>query len=345
MTVRSQIQNKLLPEVSPRWQEQVSFGLSAYAMNEFHSAASNARMVVANSNTAVSKSERLLANQKLANQFGKLFDSLSLVKPTSYVNIDHSHMNGLTALVGAMQTRKGRALPCLVETTYSEDLSARDDAPPREQSLRWNKQAARLSQCFTGHCIDSLQGFHDRLGFWPKLVFDRWFANYSLVTHLSAEGAIYYIRLKAGRYVECEGKRVKAEQLEKDAVIELFGLRLRIVRSPKDGKNDEPWYILTNDFSSSRAKVIRIYYYRFEIEEDFKDIKHILGLKRTRFNNPNSLKVILWLMALGIALLYLATKHLVRVSHSAHPKKQCSWFRIAFEAWQRAIHESLALTG
>ena len=43
--VRSQIQNKLLPEVSPRWQEQVSFGLSAYAMNEFHSAASNARMV------------------------------------------------------------------------------------------------------------------------------------------------------------------------------------------------------------------------------------------------------------------------------------------------------------
>ena len=140
-------------------------------------------------------------------------------------------------------------------------------------------------------------------------------------------------------------KRVKAEQLEKDAVIELFDLRLRIVRSPKDGKNDEPWYILTNDFSSSRAKVIRIYYHRFEIEEDFKDIKHILGLKRTRFNNPNSLKVILWLMALGMALLYLVTKQLVRTTQAAHPKKQRSWFRIAFEAWQRSIHEHMVLTG
>lgn len=344
--VRSQIQNKLLPEVPPRWQEQVSFGLKAYALSEFHSAASNARMVVDNPNTAVSKSERLLANQKLANHFGTVFDSLGLVKPDSFVNIDHSDMNGLTALVGAIQTRQGRAIPCLIETTYSEHLSARDDVTPRKKALRWSMQAARLSQCFTGHVIDSLQTFADRLGFWPRLVFDRWFANESLVTHLQSEGVTFYIRLKAGRYVLYGNQQLTVEELaEKDTAIELFGLSLRVVRSPKHRGMSEPWYILTNDFSSSRAKVVKIYYHRFEIEEDFKDIKHILGLKRTRLNNPNSLKVILWLMAIGMALLYLATKAFITREQQVHLKKQRSWFRIAFESWQRALRTELQLTG
>jgi Transposase DDE domain len=344
--VRTLIQNKLLPALPSRWQAQFSFGLQAYALNEFHSAAGNARQVVANPNTAVSKSERLLANQNLAMQLGTVFDGLGLVRPSSYVNFDHSDMNGLTAFVGARQTRQGRALPCCVAVTYSEHLCARDDAPAREKQLRWNQQAARQQQCFTGHVIDTLQDFHDRLGFWPKLVFDRWFANESLVTHLQAEGATFYIRLKAGRYVEYQGKRVPVDQLpDKNSQITLFGLRLRTVRSPKSRRATEPWYILTNDFSSSRSKVIRIYYHRFEIEEDFKDLKHILGLKRTRLNNPNSLVIILWLMALGMALLYLAAKPVVQSAQESHPKKQRSWFRIAFETWQRAIRAELQLTG
>jgi len=72
-------------------------------------------MVVSNLNTAARKSERLLANLKLASRLGEAYDSFQLVKPTSYVNVDHSDLHGIVALVGAVQTRMCRAIPCMVE--------------------------------------------------------------------------------------------------------------------------------------------------------------------------------------------------------------------------------------
>ena len=339
--VRQLTQNKLLPAVPKKWLEQFQFGLQAYGLKAFHSATSNARQVVANANTAARKSERLLANDRLADQFGVTFDALNLVKPSSFVNVDHSDMNRLTALVAAVQTRKGRAIPCLVETTYSDRLPGLGSkrSTPRTNRLRRQRAEVRKVQSFTGHYIDALQGLHDRLSFWPKLVFDRGFGNESLVTHLSAEGAIFYIRLKAGRFVELDGQQIEVKQLaEKDAPATLFGLDLRVVRSPKSRRATEPWYILTNDQTSSRAKVIRIYYHRFEIEETFKDMKHIFELKRTRLNNPNSLKVILWLVSIGIALLYLATKPTKQTLYVNHAKKQVSWLRQAYEQLQQATN-------
>jgi hypothetical protein len=189
--LRTRIQNQLLPSVPTRWRSQLSFGLQAYSLRAFQSAASNARMAVANSHTAARKVERLFRNQALADSLGIVFDSLGLVKQTSYVNVDHSDMNGLTALVGALQTRNGRAVPCFVETTYSDRLSAREDAPPRKKALRDARALEREYRSFTGHTIDALQDFADRLGFWPKLVFDRGFRNESIVTHLDAAGATF----------------------------------------------------------------------------------------------------------------------------------------------------------
>ena len=335
--LRTRIQNQLLPSIPVRWRTQLSFGLQAYGLHAFQSAAGNARMAVANAHTAARKVERLFQNQALADSLGEVFDSLKLVRPASYVNVDHSDMNGLTALVGAVQTKIGRAIPCFVETTYSDRLSARSDAPPRKKALRAARATARRHQSFTGHTIDALQNFHDRLGFWPKLVFDRGFGNESIVTHLQAEGATFYIRVKSGKDVEFDGERVPIQQLtDKDAAIELYGLTLRVIRSPKDGKNDEPWYILTNDFSRSRDKVVRIYYHRFEIEETFRDMKHIFELKRTRLNKPLSLKLILWFVSLGIALLYKVTRPARRQTYQAHPKKQTSWLRQAYEQLHQA---------
>ena len=340
--LRTRIQNQLVPAVPSRWQQQFSFGIQAYGLRAFQSASCNARMVSVKAATAIRKKERLFNNQKLADSLGTAFDSLKLVKATSFVNIDHSDMNGLTALVGAVQTRKGRAIPCFVETTYSDRLSAREDAPPRKKALRAARTEVRKSQSFTGHTIDALQDFHDRLGFWPKLVFDRGFGNESIVEHLNAEGAIFYIRVKSGRYVELDRQRIKIQELnEKDATVQLFGLTLRVIRSNKDGKNDEPWYILTNDMSSSRTKIVRIYYYRFEIEETFKDMKHIFELKRTRLNKPLSLKFLLWFVALGIALLYLVTKSTIQQLISTNPKKQTSWLRQAYEQLGQATNQLL----
>jgi hypothetical protein len=330
------IQNKLLSAAPKKWQPQLSFGLQAYALQTFQGAASNARRVVPNPNTAARKSERLLANQKLANQLGTVFDQLSLVRPGSYVNVDHSDMHGLAALVGAIQTRNGRAIPCFVETTYALQLPAHEHAGPRLKRLRRDMVVARKQQSFTGHTIDSLQDFHDRLGFWPKLVFDRGFGNESIVTHLYAEGATFYVRLKGGRYVDYDSQKTEVKQLkDKDATVSLYGLTLRVVRSPRSRRAPEPWYILTNDMQSSRTKIVKIYYHRFEIEETFKDTKHVFEFDHIRLTKPNSLKVLLWCIFLGIAVLYAVTKPTKQRAQS-HPKKRISWIRQALEQLHQA---------
>lgn len=334
--VRTLAQTKFMPSVPKRWNKQFSFGLQAFGLKPFQSAGSNARSVVPNAHTAATKADRLLANAKLAGHLGTVFDQLGLVRPSSFVNVDHSDMHGLTALVGAVQTRNGRAIPAMVETTYASTIPSASDKP-KWQRFRAAMVTSRRIQSLTGHTIDALQDFHDRLGFWPRLVFDRGFGNESLVTHLAAEGCIFYIRLKAGRFVELEGQKTEVKELaEKDATVRLFGLTLRVIRSPKSRRAKEPWYILTNDFTSSRNKVVRIYYHRFEIEETFKDMKHIFELKRTRLQKPGSLKAILWLVSLGIALLYLVTKPTKVPAKHTNPKKQTSWLRQAYEQLQQA---------
>lgn len=345
---RTLIQNKLMQAVPTKWWPQLSFGLEAFALRPFQSAGSNARSVVANANTAASKVRRLLGNHKLATELGTVFDQLGLVRPGSYVNVDHSDFDGLTALVGARQTRNGRAIPCFVETTYALHLPAEGSqkSTPRWDSLRTDMCFAREQQSFTGHTIDALQDFADRLGFWPRLVFDRGFANESIVEHLQAEGATFYIRLKAGNYVECDGQSTKIEHLaSKDATVELFGLTLRVVRSPQSRRAPEPWYILTNDMTSSRNKIVKIYYHRFEIEETFKDTKHLFELHQLKFMRPTSLKVVLWLVFLGIALLHVAVRATKQETTANNPKRQISWVRQAYEQFQRELIGYRALTG
>lgn len=341
---RTLIQNRLLPAVKPKWLPQFQFGLDAFCLRPFQSAGSNARTVAANANTAASKTLRLFRNIGLAGQLGVIFDALNLVRPGDFVNVDHSDMNGLTALVGARQTRKGRAIPCFIATTYAHHIP-NDSDKPRWKRLRAAMLAARKLQSFTGHTIDALQDFHDRLGFWPKLVFDRGFGNESLITHLQAEGAVFYIRLKAGRYIELDGQRTAVCDLPKrDSRIVLFGRTFRVIRTPGSRRHPEPWFILTNDLASSRTKIARIYYHRFEIEETFKDAKHLFELKRVQFDKPDSLKVLLWFAAIGIALLYAVTKATMRQEGTRNVKKRRSWIRRAYEQFERELMDYRGLT-
>lgn len=228
----------------------------------------------------------------------------------------------------------------MVEATYGLNIPADNSSisTPQTRRMRAAMHCARQWQSFTGHVIDSLQDFADRLGFWPRLVFDRGFGNSSLITHLMAEGATFYIRLKGGRYVELDGQRCEVQRLERaDTPVSLLGLALRVVRSPKGRRWKEPWYILTNDFDSSREKVLRIYYHRFEIEETFRDMKHIWELKRTRLHSPNSVKAILWFVVLGMALLYVLMGQVRFVRWATNPKKRLSWVRMAQEEYQRMV--------
>lgn len=340
------VQDHVIPHVPPVWQRQLRFGLETLALQPFVSGNANARASGLPRGTAENKMDRLLANPGLPDTLAKIVSGLGHITAASFVNADHSDFNGLVALVFAVQSRKGRAFPVFLQTAYSGKLSARDDAPKRTQAMRAAYQVQEQSGDETSRTLAALKSFRECLGFWPKLVFDRGFGSKELIELLRGQGATFYIRMKAGRYVDLGGDRQQPKALAKrDSLVTLYGLTLRIVRSPKTGQDDEPWYILTNDLKRSRSKVVRIYYYRFEIEETFRDVKSILGLRKTRFMQPNSLAVLLWFVSLGVLLLYQSGftvfgRQLWQQLKPRGHKKRISWFRLLYELREREIRQS-----
>lgn len=144
--------------------------------------------------------------------------------------------------------------------------------------------------------------------------------------------------MRADRLVELAGATLAAKALHgHDNTIRLYGYTLRVVRSRKPKRGCEPWFILTNDLTSTPKRVLKVYRHRFEIEETFKDMKHIFELKRTRLNKPASLKVILWLVSIGIALLYLVTRDDMTDERQNNPKKWRSWIRMGYERLEQAL--------
>jgi hypothetical protein len=277
---------------------------------------------------------RLLHNDRLPGEISEVVGTLELVKQTSIVAFDHTEHDGVVGFVGAVQTRRGRAIPCFCDTAISGKIPAYQDAPPRKKAMRAAYNANR--QKLTDHTVAALKQFKEQCGFWPRLVFDRWFSYKDLVELLVREQATFYVRMKAGRFVELFGKNMLAKDLAfRDQHIVLYGIRLRLVVSPKTKAWKEPWYILTSDFESSADRIIHLYYHRFEIEESFKDVKHLRGLIKIQVQRALSFKVILWFMILSIILLYLAAKKILGVRQlldpSGHPKKQLSWFRRLLE--------------
>ncbi len=332
--------NKISKGVKPKHQKLVAFGLSAYSLTPYQSAASNARRVVTKHSTACRKSERLLANKQIGDELNEVLIDQVNITPSSIINVDHTDSDLLTSLVGAVQTRKGRAVPVFAQSTYSDRIPSFGSrhSTKRTDQLRQDRQAERSALSFSAHITSTIEQFVTRLGFAPRFAFDRGFGGMKVISYLQSIGATFYVRLKGGRTVD-DGYGVTAvsKLKEKDEVIELDGILLRVIRSSKNRRCKEPWYILTNDFRSSRNKILRIYYHRFEIEELFKDTKHLLELKRARFNRPNSLKVILLLVFIGIAILFaMSRKKAVRALHKlrgspVHPKKALSWVR---ETWE-----------
>ncbi len=258
------VQSNLLPNIPSKWRHQFEFGIQAFTLTR---------------------------NNGLAEGISAAVCDLGLIKPASIVACNHSDFNGLSAFVGAVQTKKGRAVPCLIDTTYSLGLPAHDQPSKRKQALRQARKEP--GETLYEHAAVALEAFAVHLGFWPRLVFDRGFGGKDFVRTLVRHQATFYVRLKAGRLVELGAQRRRVSELSAvDERIQLAGMSLRIIRSTKT-KQGEPWYILTSDIASSRNKIIQIYYHRFEIEETFKDLKHVLELHQTKLLKPLSLKVLL----------------------------------------------------
>lgn len=330
----------VIENVKPKHKKLVGFGLSAYSLTPFQSAASNARRIIPRFSTACRKSERLLKNEQIGNELNEAMINLAPITPNSIVNVDHTDSDLLTSLVGAVQTKKGRALPVFVESTYGNNIPSFGSrhSTSRTDQLRQSRVEERKMQSFSKHIISAIQGFVERLGFVPKFAFDRGFGGIAVISFLDDIGATFYIRLKGGRTINDGYRDIKVREIDgDDEAVELSGMLLRVVRSNKSRRCTEPWYILTNDLVSSKDKIIRIYYHRFEIEEAFKDVKNLFELRRVRFNRPNSLKIVLLLVFIGLAILYAASKTEVAIAFQklrgspSHPKKALSWVR---ESWE-----------
>jgi hypothetical protein len=82
-------------------------------------------------------------------------------------------------------------------------------------------------------------------------------------------------------------------------------------------------------------------YHRFEIEETFKDLKHILDLRLMKLTKQLTLKILLWFASLRFILEYVASHHDPRYGSPRHPKKKISWPRKQAEALMRMAYGPL----
>lgn len=328
---RKFVTKRILSSVKPKHQKLFSFGLQALTFTPYESLGSNARLIVENISTASSKIYRVGSNKTLLENFHRLLVHACLVSKQSLVNVDFSTFCGFQTLAFGVQTGCGRALPVWLDCiTYPIKLEG-------SQNI---------------FVLESLQSFGKILGFYPRFVFDRGFWIPCVMKLLLKHRIIFYLRIKAGQelnWVNCNGtttkKAKKIGAYTKDAEIGLFGFKMRLIVSPPPPKqinpkkiqNTERWYIITNDFETKRTGILIIYKTRFEIEETFKDYKHIQRLKRLRIKTCQTFRILLWFASVAFWIAWWREQTTDTLQTVVHPKKKRSFFRIFWEELQRAV--------
>lgn len=267
-----------------------------------------------------------MSNQKILDNFPKLLVTSSLVNPSSLVNVDFSTFCGFETLSFGVQTNSGRSLPiwanCL---TY----------PIKEIGSQ---------NIFV---INEIKKLAEVLGFYPRFVFDRGFWIPNMIKFFLKENIIFYLRIKKGQGFEWkQGKKIKAlkiGKLTKDTTITLLGHQLRLIVSPppqlKKGQEPERWYILTSDLTSTRPQILDIYKHRFEIEETFKDLKHVVKLKKFFIKKKLTFNILLMLVSLSFWIAFWCRKLIQLALIKINPKKQRSYFKIWWEMIQRELRQ------
>lgn len=320
------VNTKILPQVKTKHQGLFSFGIQALSFSPFSSLNSNARGIIKNPNTACSKVYRLVSKESILDYFPKLLTQFNLIEKTSLINVDFSTFCGFETLAFGVQTKEGRAIPAWANCiTY----------PIKEIGSQ---------NIFV---LDEIRALGLSLGFYPRFVFDRGFWIPDMIKFFLKGNITFYLRIKASKLLESEAgiKSAKAlGKMAKDIPIKLHEYPLRLIISPpppkKKGKSlKERWYILTNDRKSSREQVLDIYQHRFEIEETFKDLKHVSRLKKLLIKKKLTFKILLMFVCLSFWIAYLL-RNLTQLKNLAtqalvNPKKKRSYFKIWWEEIQR----------
>jgi hypothetical protein len=288
-----QVTNDFLQTVSPAFPRKVrgllTFGYQSLSLQRIQSVKSNARSVHPNRKTAESKAYRLARSRLLRQAFPKLVGQLGLVQDGDRIAVDFSDFGIVQVLMFAKQTKSGRALPVWFKVL----------------PYGWTKEKSQ--NIFVTEAISE---FTAAVGCKVMLVFDRGFAAPTIVQYLCARNISFCLRIKGDKRVLGRKGGTKARWLPAGLhPVWVYGQRLHLVVTPEPavklktaGKAHEPWYLLTNDLSLTTGEVTDVYYHRFEIEEVFKDTKHLFGWEHIPFKLPERLTSILWFVCLGFWL-------------------------------------------
>jgi len=318
------INEKYIPFVSLKHLRLFWFGIYSLTFMRFESLNSNARLIIENRNTAQSKISRLVKKEKLTHSFHSIIKNLKLVTKDSVVIIDFSTFCGFQILTLALQTTMGRAVPLFFDIIIY---------PIRDVTSQ------------NIFIIETIKKFKEIIGVNPTFVLDRGFAIPTLIEHFVKNQIFFYVRSKKGKHIILTDKHGKEEKIpifktdKVDRTIKSYGYILRLIVSNKSKKHDEPWYIITNNFDLKRKKIVDIYYFRFEIEETFKDLKHLYELDKFLIKKILTFKVLLWFVILGLIMAYFI--EIAKEKLKENCKQKLSFVRSWFEGIQRSLFVSL----
>lgn len=321
---------EFLQTISPVFPRKVHkllvFGYRALSIQRVQSLNSNARSTVANAKTAESKAYRLGGSNLLRRAFPKLISHLGLVRENDIIAVDFSDFGIVQVLMFAKQTHSGRALPIWFAVL----------------PYGWTKETSQ--NAFVIHALDQ---FLNLVGCPVRLVFDRGFACLAVTGYLARRKVTVYQRIKAGKKVlGTKGGTCAREFTAGRHYIWVYGHRMNLVVTPhpdRDSAAKEPWYIVTNDLEATAEEVTEIYYYRFEIEEVFKDTKRLFGLEWIKFKNPKRLTAVLWFVMLGMWL-HLHLEATIQVSREVVQRTKRSFGQGRTHYWLEKIRYELQAT-
>lgn len=306
-------------------------GVSQLSLQEFGSLNAAGRKLGGNRWSGESRIRRLVTDNKLADQLQQLLVTESLKNRSGYwyCSLDHSQFGPFCIAVLAISFRKGRAIPIWCQVNLSE---AGLIAPliTALETLFFLKQQS-----------PSLQ---------VVLVMDRWFASDRLFQLFRRYDVGFIARTKSDKLVQLPWdlswwREPIYDISHKELPITYRGHDLRLIRSDyrEDMKDPEPWFLLTNlPNNITRRQILNRYAERFEIEEAFKDMKWLQRLEWQRVRKPEVIRTLLLFIFLGWWLLWCYTAK-PAAKKRIHPKKQLSWFRLAWEQLQIATITQLCL--
>ena len=334
--IRQKVKKQILPYVPGKLKRLFEFGINSLSLVPYQSLNQNARVYGGGQSIKADLMRvfRLTRNKKLTWYFYQLLTNLGKINSDlkinndSFINVDITEFLPFAVLCLSLQTHCGRGVPVFISIIKYPVAKERSQNIFIADTLR--KFLILINTGRSGKPVI------------PKIVLDRGFMGEYLVNEFSRLGFTFYLRVKK----TISDTHVSNKQSH-DATINYHGLNLRLVRSSrkqqKQAQSKQAWYILTNDLTSPRPVIINIYYHRFEIEEFFKDLKHLFNTKRCFIKHSLTLLIIIWFQILGVWLLYSVKPPPIVPLFTINPHHRLSWFKQTWECVQRELFAPVIL--